>query len=88
LGDTIWKIKTEVFKHGLNLKSNKERWIFSNPAPVTGTVTGGGSLRLPNRQHVALAKARAEFSRPGGNRKKKGNVLRGREAQAKQVLSK
>jgi len=87
LGSTIWQIKKEVFKHGLILKSKKERWIFDKPAPVTGTVTGGGKLRLPNRQHIALAKANAEFSRPGGNRKKKTNVLRGRMAQAKQVLN-
>lgn len=87
LGNTIWKIKMEVHKHGLTLKSEKERWMIDKPAPVTGTITGGGKVRLPNKQHVALAKARANFSRPGGNRKKKGNVFRGRVAQAKQVLS-
>lgn len=86
LGTTIWKIKKEVHKHGLTLKSKKERWIFDKPAPVTGTITGGGALRLPNKQHAALAKARAELSRPGGNRKKKGNVVKGRLAQARQVL--
>lgn len=87
LGSTIWDIKKLVHKHGLTLKSEKERWIFGMSAPVTGTITGNGSLKLPNKQHVALAKARAEFARPGGDRKKKGNVLRGRTAQAKQVLS-
>ena len=54
-------------------------------APVTGTITGNGHLKLPNKQHAALAIAKAEFARPGGNRTKKGNVLRGRQAQAKQV---
>lgn len=86
LGSTIWKIKKEVYKHGLNLKSNKEQWIFDRPASITGTITGGGKVRLPNRQHKKLAIAKAEFSRPGGNRKKKGNVLKGRTAQAQQVL--
>jgi len=87
LGSTIWKIKKEVHKHGLRLKSDKEQWIFGRPALVTGTITGGGKVRLPNCQHKKLAIAKAEFSRPGGNRKKKGNVFRGRAAQAQQVLN-
>lgn len=86
LGSTIWKIKKEVYKHGLHINSNKEQWVFNRPASVTGTITGCGKVRLPNKQHKELAKAKAEFSRPGGNRKKKGNVLRGRTAQAQQVL--
>lgn len=87
LGNTIWQIKMEVHKHGLSLKSTKERWLINKPAPVTGTITGYGKVKLPNKQHLALSKARADLSRPGGNRKKKGNVFRGRVSQAKQVLN-
>jgi hypothetical protein len=87
LKNSIWKIRKEIHKHGLAIKVRKTRWIVNRPAGVTGTIVGPEGLRLPNRQHQKLYLAKSNFSRPGGNRKKKANVLRGRQAQAMQVLN-
>ena len=87
LGETLWKVRREVHKHGLKIKASKTRLIIGRPADVTGVIVDGDSLRFPNRQHRKLVAAEAEFSRPGGNREKKANQVKGRRAQKKQVLS-
>lgn len=83
---TVWNIQKQIHKHGLSIKATKTRWILDKPADVTGVIVRFGDLLLPNRQHEKLAKAISAFSRPGGNRKQKANVLRGRKAQAAQIL--
>lgn len=83
---TIWKIQKEIYKHGLAIKAEKTRWIIDKPASVTGAIVAPEGLRLPNKQHKKLALARSNYFKPGGNRKKKANVLRGRVSQAGQVL--
>lgn len=85
-GETVWKIKQQVHKHGLRLKAKKTRWSIERPVNVTGGVIAGTELRLPHKQYLKLLEAETEFESPGGNRKKKRNVLRGRRAQAQQVL--
>lgn len=86
-GKTIWQIQQQIHKHGLSIKTEKTRWSVGKPTDVTGVVVGTEGLRLPNRQHKKLAQATSDFSRAGGNRKKKINVLRGRKAQAAQILN-
>ena len=86
-GRTVWEIQKLIHKHGLSLKAQKTRWIIDKPADVTGTIVTSNGLRLPNRQHQKLAEAKSDFSKPGGNRKRKLNVLRGRKAQAAQVMN-
>jgi len=86
-GRTAWEIQKLIHKHGLSIKVQKTRWIFDKPADVTGTIVTPNGLRLPNRQHQKLAQAKSDFSKPGGNRKRKLNVLRGRKAQAAQVMN-
>jgi len=83
---TVWEIQKQIHKHGLSIKTKKTRWIIDKPADVTGVIISSNGLRLPNRQHKKMAQARSNFSKPGGNRKKKMNVLRGRQAQAAQIL--
>lgn len=82
---TVWKIQQQIYKHGLAIKVKKTRWILNKPADVTGAVVTPEGLRLPNRLHLKLAQAKSEFSKPGGNRKRKANVLQGRKAQAAQI---
>lgn len=84
---TIWEIQKQIYKHGLTIKANKTRWIVDKPADVTGVIVSTEGLRLPNRQHQKLAQAQSDFSTPGGDRKLKTNVLRGRKAQAGQILN-
>lgn len=84
---TVWKIQQQIHKHGLSIKAKKTRWIVDKPADVTGVIVSPDGLRLPNRQHQKLAQAKSDFSKPGGNRKLKTNVLRGRKAQAGQILN-
>lgn len=86
-GKTIWEIQQQIHKHGLSIKAKKTRWSVDKPTEVTGVIIGPEGLRLPNRQHKKLAQAKSDFSRPGGNRKKKTNVLHGRKAQAAQILN-
>lgn len=86
LKKTVWEIQQQIYKHGLSIKAGKTRWILDRPADVTGTIIHDTCLKWPNRQHKKLAQAQSDFSKPGGNRKKKTNVLRGRKAQAQQVL--
>ena len=86
-GKTVWAIQQEIYKHGLSINAKKTRWIVDQSADVTGVIVGENGLRLPNRQHQKLAEATREFSRPGGNRKRKMNVLQGRLAQAGQILN-
>lgn len=83
----IWEIQQQIHKHGLSIKAKKTRWIIDKPADVTGVIVGPKGLKLPNRQHKKLARAKSDFSRPGGNRKMKTNVLNGRKAQAAQILN-
>lgn len=83
----IWEVRKQIHKHGLSIKTKKTRWIIEKPARVTGVIVGPSQLRLPNRQHKKLAEAKSDYSKPGGNRKKKANVLRGRKAQAAQILN-
>jgi len=83
----IWEIRKQIHKHGLSIKARKTRWIIDKPAEVTGAVVTPSQLLLPNRQHKKLAKAKSDLSKPGGNRKRKTNVLRGRLAQAAQILN-
>lgn len=85
-GKTMWQVRQQVHKHGLTIKTKKTRWYIDKPADVTGVIVHPEGLRLPNRQHKKLAQAKSDFSKPGGNRKKKTNVLRGRNAQAGQIL--
>ncbi|MXO91099.1 reverse transcriptase family protein [Pontixanthobacter aquaemixtae] len=87
LGNTLWRIRQQIHKHGLQIKESKSRRIIDKPADVTGVIVTNQGLRLPNRQHQKLAHAKSDFSKPGGNRKRKGNVLRGRNAQAVQILN-
>lgn len=87
LKNTIWKIQKQIHKHGLRIKVKKTRWIVNKPADVTGAIVGQQGLRLPNRQHLKLSRAKSDLSKPGGNRKKKTNVLQGRKAQAAQVVN-
>lgn len=84
---TIWKIQQQIHKHGLSIKTKKTRWTIDKSADVTGVIVSPDGLRLPNRQHKKLTEAKSEFSKPGGNRKQKTNVLRGRRAQAGQILN-
>ena len=84
---TVWNIQQQIYKHGLSIKAEKTRWIVNKPAEVTGTIVTPEGLRLPNRQHRKLAQAKSDFSRPGGNREKKANVLQGRKAQAGQIVN-
>lgn len=84
---TIWEIQKQIHKHGLSMKTKKTRWIIGKPADVTGVILSNNALYLPNRQHEKLAQAQSNYSKPGGNRKKKTNVLRGRKAQAAQILN-
>lgn len=86
-GKTVWEIQKLIHKHGLSIKAKKTRWIVDKPADVTGTIVTPNGLLLPNRQHKKLAEAKSDFSKPGGNRKRKLNVLRGRKAQAEQVIN-
>jgi hypothetical protein len=86
-GTTLWKIRQQLHKHGLNINKKKTRRIVHKPADVTGVMVTAEGLRLPNRQHEKLSKAKSNFSKPGGNRTKKANVLRGRRAQAGQILT-
>lgn len=84
---TTWEIEKQIHKHGLSLKTKKTKWIIDKPADVTGVIVASDVLLLPNRQHKKLAQAQSEFSKPGGNRERKLNVLRGRTAQAGQILN-
>lgn len=87
LRKTIWKIQQQIHKHDLSIKTKKTRWAIDKPVDVTGVIVSQAGMRLPNKQHKKLAQAISEFSKPGGNRKHKTNVLRGRRAQAEQVLN-
>ena len=85
LGRTLWQVRKQVRKHGLKVKETKTRLLFDKPTEITGAIVSGDDLRLPNRQHQKLSYAKSDFSKPGGDRIKKENVLRGRKAQAIQV---
>lgn len=85
-GETVWEIKKQIHKHGLRLKTKKTRWSIGRPVNVTGGIVAGSELRLPHKQYLKLQEAENDFKKAGGNRKKKTNVLRGRKAQAQQVL--
>lgn len=86
LGQTLWQVRKQVRKHGLKIKESKTRRLLNKPADITGAIVSGEELRLPNCQHQKLSLSQSQFSKPGGDRVRKANVLRGRRAQAKQVI--
>ena len=88
-GRDIWAIKQSLHKHGHRYSVKKERQIVNKPADITGVIVAGEELLLPNRQHKKIAETMKELdaARSGEEREYAGRKLRGRMAQAGQILS-
>lgn len=88
LGETVWLVKQALHKRGHRFNVKKERSIINKPVEITGVVVSTDKLLLPNRQHEKLHKTRIERSlvRSSKTRAKLDQKIRGRVAQANQVL--
>lgn len=84
----IWAIKKLLHRFGHRYSPQKERHTIGKSVDVTGVIVGRERLLLPNRQHKKLADARRLASRSSSQKEKDSyeRKLRGREAQARQIL--
>ncbi len=92
-GDTVferdvWSIKQTLHRHGHRYSQKKERHMINKAADITGVIVSGGKLLLPNRQHKNIVTVRQQYqaAESGKLREKLNRQLRGRVAQAKQIL--
>jgi retron-type reverse transcriptase len=86
----IWNVKSLLRKFRHQHKRAKERAVIHRPAEITGVIVNPGkSISLPNRQHKSLHELRKMLSRIKSPTLLKSvqNKIRGRVAQATQVLS-
>lgn len=88
-GDLIWRIRQSIHRHGHKSHPEKERRTMDGPIEITGVILRDGQVFLPNRQHKKLTELRRTLASRGAgeDRKQAERQLRGREAQARQVLS-
>lgn len=89
-GEIVWQVRQTIRRFGHASHPKKERRIKDGPIEVTGVVVRDGALLLPNRQHKRLHEVKRELvsTKSPERRAVLGRQLRGREAQARQVLSK
>lgn len=84
----IWSVKQILHRHGHEYSRKKERHTINKAVNVTGVIVSGSELLLPNRQHKKIAIARQQYRAAESVelREKLNRQLRGRTAQAKQIL--
>ncbi len=88
LNTDVWHIKKILHRHGHKFKAAKERSTINRAVEVTGVIVTQETLLLPNRQHKKLRETKIAHAvaRSSTERQKLGRQVRGRLAQAKQVL--
>ncbi len=87
-GSNIWEIKATLHRHGHRFNPDKERSLINKKVEVTGAIVTQTALLLPNRQHKKLSQSKAERAvvNSAPAKLKLDRVIRGREAQARQIL--
>ena len=85
----IWEIKRQLYRHGHRYQVSKERSKYGKPVEITGVILKPSGLYPPNRLHKRLGDVRREFekARTGQHKSNLCAVVRGREAQMNQILS-
>jgi len=88
LGKHIWQIKMILFRFGHRYSAKKERHLIDKAADVTGVIVTNEAILLPNRQHQKLSALKKNYraETKSHQKQKLTRRLRGREAQAKQIL--
>jgi len=89
LGRDVWKIKQALYRFGHKFSAKKERNIMAKPADITGVIVTKDAILLPNRQHKKWAQLKKDHQAETKSQQKQklARRLRGREAQAKQILA-
>lgn len=87
-GQDVWEVKKILRKYGHSFSQKKERHLVDRPVEITGVVVTETALLLPNRQHLKLleTKRKKENARSSKHKEMLERQIRGRLAQAKQVL--
>jgi hypothetical protein len=84
----VWAVKQALHRHGHRYSCRKERRLINKAADITGVIVSGDDLLLPNRQHKQL-RSLIKQRQAGGHGKHRETLdrqLRGRMAQANQIL--
>ena len=84
----VWAVKQALYRHGHRYNCRKERRLVNKAADITGVIVSGDDLLLPNRQHKQLRSIikQRQTVGPGKLRETIDRQLRGRVAQANQIL--
>jgi retron-type reverse transcriptase len=87
--NAIWKIKSILRKCGHTHSRSKERGFIDKPADITGVILDGHKVKLPNRQHLKLKKAKDIFTNSNNHHEKEAMMRQivGRLAQKRQIES-
>lgn len=66
-GETVWRIKQVLVRHGHHHAIDKERSCRNRPAEVTGVIVLRDEVRVPNRQHRRVIEIRDQLRRAVGD---------------------
>lgn len=66
-GETVWRIKQVLVRHGHRHAVDKERSCRNRSAEVTGVIVLRGEVRVPNRQHRRVFEIREQLRRSVGD---------------------
>lgn len=85
----IWEVKKVLRKYGHSFSTKKQRHLIDRPVEITGVIVSKVGLCLPNRQHRKIVETRTlrANARSKPYIEQLDRQLRGRLAQAKQVLN-
>ncbi|TAH37812.1 MAG: RNA-directed DNA polymerase [Alphaproteobacteria bacterium] len=85
-GETIWRIKNEIKKYGLNYHKEK-KYSKNHPKLVTGAVIQDGNIKLRNKHHQEIRKLKKEIKSTKNlvEKQKLENSLKGLSSYRNQV---
>lgn len=84
---TIYEIKLIISKHGMSVKSEKDKSSYMRPSKITGVVVSGGELLLPNEKHLKIKEASSDVKKAKTEKHRVAavNKLRSRQSQKRQI---
>ncbi len=86
--EMIWRIKRVLHRFGHRYQRDKDCSVIGRPVEITGVIVRDGLLLLPNRQHLRRHQLKKEIRNSQSEQQSSilRQRLRGREAQANQIL--
>lgn len=83
----IYEIKLIILKHGMSVKSEKDKSSYMRPSKITGVIVKNGNLLLPNEKHLKIKEAKLEFKKAKNDKQRLEYMqkLQSRQSQKRQI---